>query len=122
MPIPLFWTRLLPFWRTAEIRAASFLRKQGYKIIASGFRVKDGEIDLIAWDADVLVFVEVKSRKGNDPPETNVGYTKQQRILKAATVYIARNKLHGARCRFDIVAVNAIPGGKPLCRLIREAF
>src|SRR5438034_1090400 len=72
----------LPFWRSAEIRAAGYLRKQGYRIVASSFRVREGEIDLIAWDGDVLVFIEVKSRKNADPPESAVGLRKRSRVKK----------------------------------------
>lgn len=122
MPIPGFWTRLLPFWRTSEIKAASFLRAQGYKIVASGFRVKEGEVDLIGWDQNILVFVEVKARKGTEPPEAAVGHTKQQRIIRAARAYISRYRLHDAMCRFDIVTVNELPDCKPQYRLIRDAF
>jgi len=112
----------VPFWRRAEIRAAKYLRSQGYRIIASGFRVAEGEIDLIAWDGDTLVFVEVKSRKSADLPEVVVGYTKRHRVIRAARSYIARFKLHEATYRFDIVAVNEVSGQKPVCRLIRDAF
>ena len=121
-PIPLFWFPILPFWRRAEIQAAKYLRAQGYRIVASGFRVKEGEVDLVAWDGGVLVFIEVKSRKGTDPPEAAVGYTKQQRIVKAARLYIGRYKHHEAFYRFDVVAINEIPGQKLNCRLIRNAF
>jgi putative endonuclease len=122
MPLPLFWSRLLPFWRTSEIHAAQFLRKQGFKIVASGFRVKEGEVDLIAWEDQVLVFIEVKSRKSDDMPEAAVGYTKQQRIMRAARAYLNRHRLHDAIYRFDIVTVNEEKGQKPSFRLIRDAF
>ena len=57
------WFRIPAFWRRAEMRAATFLRSEGFKVVASGFRTKEGEVDLIAWDGDILVFVEVKSRR-----------------------------------------------------------
>jgi len=122
MPLPLFWSRILPFWRRAEIRAASYLRSLGFRVVASGFRVKEGEVDLIAWERDLLVFVEVKSRLGSDPPEAAVGFAKKRRIARAARAYIARHKLQGVTHRFDIVTVNDVPGQPAVFRLIRDAF
>src|SRR5262245_3525731 len=112
MPLPLFWFRLLPFWRRAEIRAARYLRSQGYRIVATNFRVNEGEIDLVAWDGDILVFVEVKSRTSTDAPEAAVGFRKRARIIRAAHAYIARYHLQRAAYRFDIVAVNETPTQK----------
>ena len=45
-----------------EAMAAEYLRENGYEILASQFRCRFGEIDLIAWDKSVLCFVEVKTR------------------------------------------------------------
>jgi len=115
-------SRLLAFWRRAEIGAARYLRSEGFQIVASGFRVKEGEVDLIGWEKEILVFIEVKSRRSTDPPENAVGYAKQQRIVRAARAYISRYKQHEATCRFDIVAVTETPDGKPTYRLLRDAF
>ena len=112
----------LRFWRRAEIKAAAYLRSIGYRVVASGYRVKEGEVDLIAWDNDVLVFVEVKSRKNSDAPEAAVGFTKQRRVIRAAQAYIAHHKLHETTYRFDIVAVNETAGQQPSYRLLRDAF
>jgi putative endonuclease len=115
-------SRLLAFWRRAEIGAARYLRSEGFQIVASGFRVKEGEVDLIGWEKEILVFIEVKSRRSTDPPENAVGYTKQQRIVRAARAYISRYKQHDATFRFDIVAVTETPDGKHTYRLLRDAF
>jgi putative endonuclease len=112
----------LPFWRRAEIRAARFLRTHGYRLVASGYRVREGEVDLIAWDGTILVFVEVKSRRNTDPPESVVGMRKRARIVKAAHVYLARHRLNDVLFRFDIVAVNEIAGQPTVCKLLRDAF
>jgi|SRR5579884_2051196 len=113
---------LLPFWRRSEINAAEYLRSQGYRVIASGYRVQQGEVDLIAWDGEVLVFVEVKSRQNQDEPEAAVGATKRRRVIRAAKAYIARYKLQDKTHRFDIVAVNQAKKGGPTYRLLRDAF
>lgn len=114
--------RLL-FWRRAEIGAAAFLRAQGYKVIASNFRVREGEVDLIAWDREILVFVEVKSLAASDAvPEAAVTFRKQRRIVRAARQYIAKHRLFEACIRFDIVAVTGAAGASPSFRLIQNAF
>jgi putative endonuclease len=122
MTIPLFWSRLIPFWRSAEILAARYLRRIGFRVVASSFRIREGEVDLIAWEGPVLVFVEVKSRRSLDSPEASVGYRKRQRIIRAARAYIARHRLYDVTYRFDIVAINDVTPSKPTYRLLRDAF
>ena len=122
MPFPWMLHRLLPFGRSSEILAAKYLRSQGYRIAASGFRVKEGEVDLIAWDGEILVFVEVKSLRSSNAPEDAVTHTKKQRIGRAARAYIARHKLHESPYRFDVVAINRPEDGEPQIRLNRDAF
>jgi putative endonuclease len=122
MPLPLSWNSILPFWRRSEVVAAKYLRSLGFRIVASGYRVREGEVDLIAFEGDVLVFVEVKSRSSSAPPEGAVSFAKRTRITRAARAYISHHKLHETAYRFDIVAVNEIPGSAPECRLLRDAF
>jgi putative endonuclease len=122
MPFPLLLRRFLPFGRRAEIAAISHVRSLGYRIVTSPYRIKSGEVDIIAWDGDVLVFIEVKARKNNDSPEDAVGFEKRRRVIRAAQAYIARYRLHEKPYRFDIVAVTSAPGRKPEFRLLRDAF
>jgi putative endonuclease len=122
MPFPLFLHRLLTFGRHSEILAIDHLRSLGYRIVTSPYRTKGGEVDVIAWDADILVFIEVKARKNTDPPEDSVGFIKQKRVIHAAQAYIARHRLSQAQYRFDILAITALPGSKPEFRLLRDAF
>ena len=117
-----WWRRLLPFGRRSEIDGAAYLRSIGFRVIASGYRTRAGEIDLVAWDGDVLVFVEVKALHSAAPPEDAVGYRKQQRVIRAARAYTSQYRLHGAPHRFDILAVSALPGEPPEFRLLRDAF
>src|SRR5678809_1644146 len=76
MPFPLWWFRLIPFGRRSEIEGAAYLRSLGFRIVASGYRTPEGEVDLVAWDCDQLVFVEVKARHSDAPPEDAVGFRK----------------------------------------------
>ena len=122
MPFPLLLHRLLTFGRKSEILGIDHLRSLGYRIVTSPYRTKTGEVDVIAWDGDVLAFIEVKARKNEDPPEDSVGAQKRQRVIRAADAYIRRYRLHDKPFRFDILAVTAIPGRKPGFRLFRDAF
>ncbi|WP_413854070.1 YraN family protein [Candidatus Ruminimicrobium bovinum] len=89
-----------------EAVAAEFLKKLGYKIIEKNYRVKAGEIDIIASDKKTVVFVEVKFRKNSNygNPYEFVTIQKQQKIIKAALLYIKQNKLK-TDFRFDVVSI-----------------
>ena len=122
MPFPLWWFRLLPFGRRSEIEGAAYLRSLGFRIVASGYRIQEGEVDLVAWDGDTLVFIEVKARHSDAPPEDAVGFRKQQRVIRAAQSYIARYRHHDRSYRYDILAITELPGRDPIYRLLRDAF
>ena|SRR5260370_32934679 len=122
MPFPLLFRRLLTFGRRSEILAIDYLRSLGYRIVISPYRTKTGEVDVIAWDGGVLVFIEVKARRTSEPPEDSVGFRKQKRIIRAAQGYISRYRLHETSYRFDILAVTVLPHSKPQFRLLRDAF
>jgi len=117
-----WWSRFVPFGRRSEIDGAAYLRSIGFRVIASGYRTRAGEVDLIAWDANVLVFIEVKALHSGAPPEDAVGPRKRQRVMRAARSYIAQYRLQEASYRFDILAVSARRGAKPDFRLLRDAF
>lgn len=88
-----------------EQHAARFLRRQGFRILAKGYRTPLGEIDLIARDGDILVFVEVKSRRQGQPAEA-VTLEKQRRLTLAALQFLAQHRLLDTqRARFDVVAI-----------------
>jgi putative endonuclease len=89
-----------------ERLAARHLQHKGLRILARRFRVRRGEIDLVARDRDVLVFVEVKTRRRGDPAEA-VTPEKQRRLTRAALAFLRRYDLLDAAipCRFDVVVV-----------------
>jgi putative endonuclease len=121
MPFPLWPYRLIPFGRRSEIDGAGYLRGLGWKVVASGYRTREGEVDLIAWDGDQLVFVEVKARRSG-APEDAVNLSKRQRVARAARSYRAQYRLHDTPYRFDILAVTSKQGEAPDFRLLRDAF
>tara|TARA_R100001039_G_C1843480_1_gene104074 strand:+ start:1669 stop:2040 length:372 start_codon:yes stop_codon:yes gene_type:complete len=93
-----------------EQLAAQWLRQQGLTLVTQNHYVKGGELDLVMRDGDILVFIEVKHRtttRYGHPLET-VTYQKQQRLVRAARLYIARGGLLSP-CRFDILAITGKP-------------
>jgi putative endonuclease len=93
--------------RKAEEMAAAFLRLKGYGIIQRNFRVPQGEIDLIARKGGTVVFIEVKSRKGQaqGTPLEAVSPHKVRRLSAAAAVYLAQSPKPSRACRFDVVTI-----------------
>ena len=114
------WSRLLG--DRGEREAASLLRRRGLRVLRRGFRTKHGEIDLIAREGDVLVFVEVKTRRRGDPAEA-VTVEKQRRLTLAALEFLKRHGLLEHRCRFDVVSVLwPDDDGAPTLEHYRDAF
>ncbi|MEE1042862.1 MAG: YraN family protein [Clostridia bacterium] len=89
-----------------EDEAVKYLKKKGYAIIERNYNVHGGEIDIIAKKDGYIVFVEVKTRTNDDYGGglEAVNYTKQQRMLKAAQLYLM--KYVDVPARFDVVVVN----------------
>ena len=94
-----------------EALVARYLRENGYKLAAHGYRSRYGEIDLIAWDGDVLCFVEVKTRTNLDMalPREYVTPQKQNKLRKTARMYLAEKRLD-CHARFDVAGVYAEHG------------
>lgn len=88
------------------------------------FRTRRGEIDLIAVDRGVIVFVEVKARsQGEERSLEAVDYRKRRRIVRAAQDFLASRRLVGAPARFDVAAVTLGADGRPqTVRLLQNAF
>ena len=90
-----------------EAIAADYLIKHGYKLVERNFRCSIGEIDLVAWEGETLVFVEVKARSSSrfGDPAGAVTPQKQEKINRVALVYLQQKKLLTSLCRFDVVAI-----------------
>ena len=93
-----------------EAEVARFLRKKGYTLLASQWRCRFGELDLVAKDRKGTVcFVEVKLRSENSiaAPREFVDARKRQRLRTAAELYLSQHGLEDAVCRFDVAEVFA---------------
>ena len=90
---------------------ADYLRAHGYRILASGYHCRFGEIDLIASDDKFLIFTEVKLRKDDHfaPGRVFVDARKQGRIRTTAEVYLAEQPT-GLQPRFDVAEIYAPQG------------
>jgi putative endonuclease len=106
-----------------EFLARERLKSLGYKIIENNYTCKLGEIDLIAKDDDVLVFVEVKTRRNTSLGEAKdaVNAKKQRQISKVALYYMQSKNLIGAKARFDVAAVILVNGKKNI-EVLKNAF
>jgi len=111
--------------RHGEHLAHRFLRRRGFTVVARNFRPRTagaGEVDLIAWEGERLVFVEVKSRATDDygTPDRAVNPEKQRCIERAAREYARRANVDWGLVRFDIVSV--LLTHQPKIDLLRDAF
>jgi len=98
---------------TAEHIAAWWLRFKGYRILAHGFRVAAGEVDLIARRGRVLTFVEVKRRQDQNAAAAAITPVQQKRIVRAAQAFLQqRPELAHLRMRFDAVLIFSTPWPK----------
>lgn len=89
-----------------EELATDYLLKKGYRVIECNFRTRFGEIDIICYDKETLVFVEVKTKRGHDfgEPEEMVNKRKLSQVKRMGEVYLQDKKLDVA-CRVDVVAI-----------------
>jgi putative endonuclease len=98
--------------RAAEASAASFLEAQGYTILARRLRTPAGEVDLVAYRAPVLAFVEVKARASIGRGLFALGQRQAVRIAAAAEQFLADHPAYADTfVRLDLIAV--VPGRPP---------
>lgn len=91
-----------------EAVAAEYLKRKRYRLIASGYRTRFGEIDLIVRNKKYLVFVEVKLRKSADFARAceYVDHRKQERLRTTASMYLSQNPTK-LQPRFDVIEIYA---------------
>ncbi|MDD5572078.1 MAG: YraN family protein [Bacteroidales bacterium] len=108
--------------KLGEKFAAEFLRKKGYKILATNWRFGKEEIDIIAKDGEYIVIVEVKTRSSDyfGDPEDSVTRKKQKSIVKAADNFICKKNINN-ETRFDVIGI-VFEEGKPVFNHIVDAF
>jgi putative endonuclease len=110
--------------RKGEDVAHRYLRSRGLNVVARRFRLEDGsgEIDLIARDRNILVFVEVKTRRTDSygAPERAVGVEKERKLVRAARSYVLRAGADWSQVRFDVISV--VLAKPPVVTHFEDAF
>jgi putative endonuclease len=103
--------------------ACAHLERQGMKVVERNFRCRGGEIDVVAREREVVVFVEVKERTNSSHGSAIEAVTplKRHRLLRAARLYAAKHGLSDSPLRFDVIAIDWGPDG-PQLRHERDAF
>ena len=107
-----------------EALAAATLAEAGLTILERRFRCRAGEIDLVARDGGVIVFAEVKTRRGPafGSPAEAVTARKREHLVRAAGVWLAALGGEPPPCRFDVVEVLPARDGRLEARHVRDAF
>ncbi len=92
--------------RKGEDLAVHFLKREGLRIVERNWRYSRSELDIIAFDGKVLVFIEVKTRSSDfhGSPESFLGFRQRMRLIDAANRYMDKINYHW-EIRFDIVSV-----------------
>ncbi|HOI63732.1 MAG TPA: YraN family protein [Mesotoga sp.] len=91
--------------RQFEELACAYLKNTGYRIVARNVSYRFGELDIVAYDGRVLVFVEVKGGNGFSPPRYRVDERKLRHLEMAANRFIAQERPKFDEIRLDVVEV-----------------
>lgn len=106
-----------------EELACVYLRKFGYKILQRNYRIRGGEVDIIAKDGEYLVFVEVKTRYSHEYglPVESITLWKIKHLLKAAQFYLQKINWGDSPYRLDFVSIDfADDKNNPKIELIKN--
>jgi putative endonuclease len=109
--------------KIGEDVAVNFLKQNSYDILEQNYYYNHGEIDIVAKDGNVLVFVEVKLRRSTKfgEPEEAVTPKKQELLRRTAEGYVAEKNIEEVECRFDVVSV-MMKYGKAECKILKDCF
>jgi len=122
--IPQSEAKHIKLGRAGEDLAVKALLADGYKIKERNAKVSKREVDIIATDGDLLVFVEVKTRSNRSfgKPLEAVDNRRRKRLRQAAEIYLLKKKFKGVSVRFDVVSVDFTDGIKPEIEIVKNAF
>jgi len=106
-----------------EKLAAEFLRERGYRIIETNYRCPEGEVDIVAWHGDSLVFVEVRTKRSRQfgSPEESITPIKKERLRLVAAHYREDHDGLPEQWRIDVVVVELDRGQPARIELIENA-
>jgi len=97
-----------------EKLAQKFLKRRGYHILETGFRCREGEIDIIAHHKSYLVFIEVRTKSNLNfgTPEESITQSKKEKLIACALTYIKTHQNLPSSWRIDVVAIEIDTKGK----------
>lgn len=104
--------------------AVAYLRQKGYTVTATNWRCKHGELDIVAQAGEMLVFVEVKTRRASDPSQAFLSLTphKRQRLIASAYSYIDDQRYDNPSWRIDVIGVALPTSGQPVIEHVEDAL
>ncbi len=107
-----------------EQLAARHLRQRGYTILAMNWACKYGELDIIAKHEDMLVFIEVRTRRAlnTEAAFESVNPRKREKLVKLANAYLSIHEIEETPWRIDVVAVATPRAGKPIIEHVEDAL
>ena len=109
--------------KLGESLASDALRSRGYAILATRYRTRFGEIDIVSEHNGVLVFVEVKARRSRRGSAVDgVSHGKRRRVAAMALDYLAWTGRLDSPCRFDVVAIDGIGTSEMTIEVIESAW
>ena len=111
---------------SGEDHAATLLKKRGDSLVARNWSCKSGELDLVSWNENTLVFTEVRTRSSSEfgTPLESVNTVKQERLRRAALAFLSQRFPHGKlpSCRYDVVWIVTKDGSILDSGIIVSAF
>ena len=104
--------------------AERYLRRRRFRIVTRNYRCPMGEIDLIALDGSIVVFVEVKTRGSAEhaDPQDAVNSVKQLHLARTAEFFLRQTHSEHRQCRFDVVAITSSPESELHVEHLPDAF
>ncbi len=108
----------------AEKIAAAYLESKGWLILDQNYFFQRAEVDIVAYDQECIVFVEVRSKTSTNYgyPEDTIGPNKEKNIYKAAEAWMYERKMEGALARFDVITITGGEKQAPDIQHFEDAF
>jgi putative endonuclease len=117
-------TKPFDLFRFGEEEACRFLKKNGCKIVDRNYRVRTGEIDIVARRGKTMLFVEVKTRASSAfaQPYEAVGFRKRKSLKAAAKYYVQERNIRDLDFRFDVISITLNDAFQPQLEWMQGAF
>ncbi len=110
--------------RKGEELAVAYLESKGYTILERNYFFERSEVDLVAYEGQKIIFVEVKTRTGDGygAPEDSITDQKRRNIFKASEAWLYERKMDGAPVRFDVISIRDTKQSAPDIKHFEGAF